>query len=160
VPTKVQKKKKMFNGLKPSEWGLKEGTIPHQFGIPVDNKQMIQLLLQELQKCQEQMQGIVLPGIKSFKTPNSFYVQVPQDSSRRIHHDFVKTVSTMIQWNSDEGRTKCATHVLRRLDKEYSDSFLQVLQERGYSSTQLTPKMSANLWTAMCKDANLQTGQQ
>jgi hypothetical protein len=82
----------------PSEWGLKEGIIPahndypvlHQFGIPVDNKQTLQLLLQELQKCQEQMQGIVLPGIKSLKTPNSLYVQVPQSLSRHIHYNFVR----------------------------------------------------------------------
>jgi hypothetical protein len=66
----------------------------------------------------------------------------------------------MIQWNSSDARPKCATRLLRRLDKDYSDSYLEVLQERGYSSTQLTPKMSANLWTAMCEDANLQTGQQ
>jgi hypothetical protein len=91
--------------------------------------------------------------------PNSLYVHVPQGSSRHVHKDFVKTVSDMIQWNSSAKRPKCATCLLRRLDIEYSDSYLQVLQERGYSSSQLTPKMSANLWTAMCEDANLQTGQ-
>jgi hypothetical protein len=152
----------------PSEWTLKQGTIPnssdypvlHQFGIPADNQQTIQLLLQELQKCQEKVEGSLSPGVQSLKTPNSLYVQVPQGSSRRIHHDFNNTVSTMIKLNSNEGRAKCTTRLLRRLDRESPDCFLQVMQERGYSSTQLTPKMSANLWTAMCEDANLQTGQQ
>jgi hypothetical protein len=87
--------------------------------------------------------------------PNALYVHVPQGSSRRIHHDFLKTVYNMIQRNSSDGRTKCATGLLCRLAKEYSDSYLQVLQERGYSSMQLAPKMSANLWKAMCEDANL-----
>jgi hypothetical protein len=46
------------------QWALKQGTIPdhkdypvlHQFGIPIDNTQTTQLLLLELQKCQEQVQ--------------------------------------------------------------------------------------------------------
>jgi hypothetical protein len=66
----------------------------------------------------------------------------------------------MVQWNSTDARQKCATRLLRQLEKDYSDSYLQELQERGYASSQLAPKMSTNLWTAMCEDANLQTGQQ
>jgi hypothetical protein len=154
---------------KPLQWALKQGTIPdhkdypvlHQFGIPIDNTQTTQLLLLELQKYQEQVQGVLVPGAaKSLRTPKLLYVHVPQGSSRNVHKAFVKTVSDMIQWNSADARHKCATCLLRRLDKDYSDSYLQVLQERGYASSQLAPKMSANLWTAMYKDANLQTGQQ
>ncbi len=63
---------------KPLQWALKEGIIPdynynpilHQFGIPIDNKQTTQLLLLELQKCQEQVQGVLSAGIKSLKTQN------------------------------------------------------------------------------------------
>jgi len=92
------------------KWALKKGTIPdhndypvlHQFGIPIDNKQTTQLLLQELQKCQEQVQGVVSPGLKSLQTPNSLYVHVPQGSSRRVHKDFITTVTDMIQWNSSD----------------------------------------------------------
>jgi hypothetical protein len=46
------------------------------------------------------------------------------------------------------------------LDIDYSDCYLQILHDMGYAATRLTPKMSANLWTSMCEDANLQTGQQ
>ena len=58
---------------KPLQWALKEGIVPdyndypvlHQFGIPMDNKQTTQLLLHELQKCQEQVQGIYyLPALR------------------------------------------------------------------------------------------------
>ncbi len=151
---------------KPLQWALKQGTIPdhkdypvlHQFGIPIDNTQTTQLLLLELQKCQEQVQGVLVHSAAiSLRTPKSLYVHVPQGSSRNVHKAFVKTVSDMIQWNSADARHKCATRLLRRLDKDYSDSYLQELQERGYASSQLAPKMSANLWTAMCKNANLQT---
>jgi hypothetical protein len=135
--------------------------VLHQFGIPIDNTQTIQLLLLELQKCQERVQGVLVPGAaKRLRTPKLLYVHFPQGSSRNVHKAFVKTVSDMIQWNLADARHKCATCLLRRLDKDYSDSYLQVLQERGCTFSQLTPKMSANLWTAMCEDANLQTDQQ
>jgi hypothetical protein len=94
------------------------------------------------------------------KTPKSLYVHVPQGTSSNVHKAFVKTVSDTIQWNSTDARQKCATRLLHRLDKDYSDNYLQVLHERGYALSQLAPKMSANLWTAMWEDANLQTGQQ
>jgi hypothetical protein len=154
---------------KPLQWALKQGTIPghkdyhglHQFGIPIDNTPTTQLLLLELQKCQEQVQGVLVPGAaKNLRTPKLLYVHVPQGLSRNVHKAFVKTVSDMIQWNSADARQKCATRLSRRLDKDYSDSYLQVLQESGYALSQLAPKMSANLWTAMCEDINLQTGQQ
>jgi hypothetical protein len=157
------------NTEKPLQWALKQGTIPdhkdypvlHQFGIPIDNTQTTQLLLLEQQKCQEQVEGVLVPGAaKSLRTPKSMYVHVPQGSSRNVHKVFDKTLSDTIQWNSADARHKCATRLLRRLNKDHSDSYLQVLQKRGYASSHLAPKMSANLWTAMCEDANLQTGQQ
>ncbi len=119
---------------KPLQWALKQGTIPdhkdypvlHQFGIPIDNKQTTQLLLLELQKCQEQVQGVLVPGaVKSLRTPKSLHVYVPQGLSRSVQKVLVKTVSDMIQWNSADARQKCATHLSRRLDKDYSDSYLQ-----------------------------------
>jgi hypothetical protein len=87
-------------------------------------------------------------------------VHVPQGSSRSVQKVLVKTVSDVIKWNLTDARQKCATRLLRWLDKDYSDSYFQVLQETGYASSQLAPKMSTNLWTAMWGDANLQTGQQ
>jgi hypothetical protein len=100
------------------------------------------------------VQGVLVPGAKkSLRTPKLLYVHVPQGPSRSDHKVFVKMVSDMIQWNSTDARQKCATRLLRRLNKDYYDSYLQVLQEGWYTSSQLAPKMSANLWTAMCKDA-------
>ena len=66
----TEEEESTWTEMTPSEWALKEGTIPdpndypvlHQFGIPIDNKQTIELLLQELQKCQEQVQGVLVPG--------------------------------------------------------------------------------------------------
>jgi hypothetical protein len=77
----------------PSEWALKEGTIPdhndypvlHQFGIPIDNKQTTQLLLQELQKCQEQVQGVQYTGTKSLRMPNSRF-ELGYYAAARMHN--------------------------------------------------------------------------
>ena len=51
-----------------------------------------------------------------------------------------------------------ASAILKRIDHEFPDSFLDVAVDRGHS-TQKTPKTSANHWVAMCDDANLRTGQ-
>jgi hypothetical protein len=146
---------------------LKEGNVPsgakfpvlQQFGIPLDNEQTTKLLLQELQKAQE-AQGILPPSTKFLRRmPNSDYIRVPKSSSARTQQAFSNTASKMIEWNSTETRSGCVSTLLRRLDKAYPDNCLQVAQERGYS-TQLTTKMSAEFWSAMREDTNLNTGQQ
>jgi hypothetical protein len=83
----------------------KDYPVLHQFGIPINNTQTTQLLLLELQKCQEQVQGVLVPGAaKSLRTPKLLHVYVPQGPSRNVHKAFVKTVSDMIQWNLTDAR--------------------------------------------------------
>jgi hypothetical protein len=61
--------------------------------------------------------------------------------------------------NNDESLKSCATSVIRGLENEFKDSFLDVAKERGYS-TSLAGKMSAEYWNAMAEAANLRTTQQ
>jgi hypothetical protein len=61
---------------------------------------------------------------------------------------------------NDEERLKfCATSVIRGLESEFKDLFLEVVKDKGYS-TSLAGKMSAEHWNVMAKAADLRTTQQ
>ena len=161
----------------PNFWSLTEGEVPdakefpiaNKFGIPTSNRQTVEGLLAELTKVLQSLDG---PS-DSKMPPNSFvvhnkignptmYIPVPKGNSKSTMQRIGQVANASINWCSDGTeveRSDCAKEVLLVLERKDPDSFLDVANDCGYS-TQSSPKMSAEFFTAMSEGMGLKYVQQ
>ena len=145
-------------------WSVSEGNIACKekyptlaaFKIPSDNIQTTKQLISELSRLQAELNVTEPDCIQSI---NKSYISMPQGSSltsrRRFGNRVIKAVKSLPQ----DGQPKQYGTILSMIDKADPDTFLNVITKRGYS-TQLTPKITPEFFTAMSKEANLKTKQE
>ena len=145
-------------------WNLQEGITAKEdeyhilasFAIPTNNEQTEKALISELAQLQKKEGMLPLSIDDGVSGLDKDYIYLPIGKSSAACWRFTQTLSNIIKPTPDE--VGLAKAVLKRIDRDNSACFLDIVTKNGYS-TQRTPKVSANYWVAMNTDANLQKQQ-
>ena len=134
-----------------STWNLETGTVlttdqypaMSTFNIPIDNSQTLQVLLDELIQAQTKIEASKIKGSFTSKSSRNsketLYVPVARGKSRSQAYKLKITTEFMIEQSRNPLRVK---EISSRLEKKFSDKFLDVVTDSGYC-TQSSPSVSA-----------------